>query len=817
MSRPTPTPPLSHPPRIAPLTHPEAGAVGQPHPHESATLHVSGEARYTDDIAELHGTLHAALGLSQQAHARVLALNLDAVRAAPGVVAVFTARDIPGLNDCGPILHDDPILADGLVQYIGQPMFLVVACSHDAARRAARLAVVEYQPLPALLSLQAAKAAQAFVLPPMRLQRGNTQAALDRAAHRLSGNFSVGGQEQFYLEGQIAYAVPQEHRGIHVHSSTQHPTEMQHLIAQALCLSAHDVQVTCRRMGGGFGGKESQSALWACCAALAAMHLQRPVKLRADRDDDMLVTGKRHDFEYDYEVGFDTDGRILGARIEMRLRAGFSADLTGPVATRAICHVDNAYYLPNVDITALCCKTHTQSNTAFRGFGGPQGAIVIENILDSIARQLQQDPLDIRRRNFYGSPSAPLTPSLSRNCPDQIVDESSQHTPYGQVVEDNVIHELVTTLEASSDYQARRQTIRVFNATSPILKKGLALTPVKFGISFNVPHFNQAGALVHLYTDGSVLVNHGGTEMGQGLHTKIAQVVAHELGIPLEQVRTTATDTAKIANTSATAASTGSDLNGKAVQQAAHTLRQRLTAFAAEHYGIAAQDVGFANGQVMAGEHTLPFADLLAQAYRARIQLWADGFYSTPRIHWDAATMTGHPFYYFAYGAAVSEILLDTLTGEWKLLRVDALYDAGHSLNPAVDLGQVEGGFIQGMGWLTSEELHWDAQGRLRTHAPSTYKIPTVSDCPADFRVTLYSQANPAETIHGSKAAGEPPLLLAFSVFFALRDAISNLGHDGIDPPLHAPATPEALLAAITTVRHQIHANTLAPFMTGSE
>lgn len=771
-----------HEPEVAARS---ASEVGTARPHESALLHVLGSAIYTDDIPELHGTLHAALGLSQHAHATISSVDLSAVRAASGVVEVILASDIPGINDCGPILQDDPILASTLVQYIGQPIFIVIANSHDQARRAAHLAVVEYSPLPAILTPQAALAAQSFVLPPLRLTRGEFEAAFAAAPHQVTGQFQVGGQEQFYLEGQVAYAIPGEDRGMLVQCSTQHPSEMQHLVAQALGLQSHHVRVECRRMGGGFGGKESQSAVWATAAAISAARLRRPVKLRADRDDDMLVTGKRHCVDYQYAAACDTDGCLRAVKVEMVLRAGYSADLSGPVATRAICHVDNAYYLSDVDIAAFCAKTNTQSNTAFRGFGGPQGAIAIEMILDDIARDLHLDALTVRKCNLYAQRGA-----SDRNC-----------TPFGQTVDDNVLHELIDQLEVDSDYQARRTATNAFNSTSHIIKRGLALTPVKFGIAFNVNHLNQAGALVHVYVDGSVLVSHGGTEMGQGLTTKVMQIVAHELGVPLAQVRTAATDTSKIANTSATAASTGADLNGKAAQDAARQIRQRLTAFAATHFGIVAEAITFAHNRVQCGSTSITFAELVASAYLARVQLWSDGFYATPDLHWDAASMTGHPFSYFAYGASVSEVQIDTLTGEWKLLRADLLHDAGKSLNPAIDIGQVEGGFIQGMGWLTTEQLCWDSTGKLTTHAPSTYKIPSISDCPEDFRVRLFNNANITDSIHQSKAVGEPPILLAFSVFFALRDAIASVGGHRIHPPLNAPATSEEILRAVHCVQ----------------
>ncbi|MCM2492192.1 xanthine dehydrogenase molybdopterin binding subunit [Burkholderia glumae] len=757
-------------------------------PHESAHLHVSGRASYTDDLPVLAGTLHAALGLSTRAHARIVSADLDAVRATPGVVAVFTAEDIPGVNDCGPVIHDDPVLADGVVQFVGQPVFIVVATSHDVARLAARRAKIDYAELPAILTAQAARAAESYVLPPMKLARGDAAGRAAAAPRRDAGELTLGGQEQFYLEGQVAYAVPKDDDGMHVYCSTQHPSEMQHVVAHLLGVASHNVLVECRRMGGGFGGKESQSALFACCAALAAWKLLCPVKLRADRDDDMIITGKRHDFHYRYDVGYDETGAIDGVSVEMTSRCGFSADLSGPVMTRAVCHFDNAYWLPDVSIAGYCGKTNTQSNTAFRGFGGPQGAFAIETIIDNIARDLGLDPLDVRYRNLYGRDE--------RNV-----------TPYGQTIEDNVLHALLGELEATSGYRARRAAVREFNARSPVLKKGIALTPVKFGIAFNVAHLNQAGALVHIYTDGSILVNHGGTEMGQGLNTKVAQVVAHELGVGFGRVRVTATDTSKVANTSATAASTGSDLNGKAAQDAARQLRERLAAFAAERLGepdapaVAAAEVRFANDQVWIGARAVPFDEVVAQAYLARVQLWSDGFYATPKLHWNQATLQGRPFFYYAYGAACSEVVIDTLTGEMRVLRADVLHDAGASLNPAIDRGQVEGGFIQGMGWLTSEELWWNDGGRLMTHAPSTYKIPTVNDTPPDFRVELFRNRNAEDSIHRSKAVGEPPLLLAFSVFFAIRDAVAAVGDYRVQPPLHAPATGEAILGAVQAVR----------------
>ncbi len=772
----------------APEATPET--VGRALPHESAQLHVTGRAAYADDIPEPIGTLHAALGLSPVAHGRLLGVDVAALRALPGVVAVYTAADIPGENNCGPIVHDDPILPTGTLSYLGQPVFAVIATTRDAARRAAAQAkkFIQIETLTPVLDLRAAHAAQDYVLPPMHLTRsthaGGVAGALAAAPHQLAGSFSLGGQEQFYLEGQISFALPQDDGGLLVHCSTQHPSEMQAMVAHALQLPAHQVQVSCRRMGGGFGGKESQSALFACVAALAARYLNRPVKLRLDRDDDFLITGRRHGFEFDWQAGFDAAGRVLALEVTLLGHAGCSADLSGPVMTRALCHIDNAYWLPEVALHGYLPRTHTQSNTAFRGFGGPQGALVTEIILDDIARHLKLDAFMVRQANWYGT--------TERNI-----------TPYQQEVRDNVIDALTTQLASDARYARRRTDVAAYNASHEVLKKGLALTPIKFGISFNVNHFNQAGALVHVYLDGSVLVNHGGTEMGQGLNTKVAQVVAQELGVPMARVRCSATDTAKVANTSATAASTGSDLNGKAAQDAARQIRERLAAHVATQWGVAPEAVRFSGGLVSgpAGQQ-IAFNELVAQAYVARVQLWSDGFYATPGLHWDRATLTGRPFYYFAYGAALCEVLLDTLTGEWRLLQADLLHDVGRSLNPAIDIGQIEGGFVQGMGWLTSEELVWHPQtGLLLTHAPSTYKIPTANDVPAALTTRLFENANVEDSIHRSKAVGEPPLLMGFAVFLALRDAVAACGPAGCRPALSAPATPEALLRAVTAAQ----------------
>ena len=758
------------------------GGAGEAMAHESASLHVRGEATYTDDLPELRGTLHGAFGLSARAHARVMLLDLEPVRAAPGVVAVLSAADFRARGSPGPGAHGDPVLASEEVEYLGQPLFLVIAATVDQARRAARLGRVEYEDLPAILTIEEALARRSFLIPSVTLERGDWAGALAAAPHRLEGRLTIGGQEQFYLEGQVAYVIPREDGAVTVYSSTQHPGQVQLQVARALGLEAHRVSVECRRMGGGFGGKETQAALPACAAAVAAQRTGRPVKLRYDRDDDFAITGKRHDFVADYRVGFDRSGRILALDVTLASRGGFSPDLSGPVNDRAVLHVDGSYYLPAVRIVSHRLKTHTQSNTAFRGFGGPQGMLVAESVIDEIARALELDPLVVRKANFYG--------------PGRDV------TPYDMLVTDFVADRLVAELEASADYAARREAIRVWNAGSPVVKRGVALTPVKFGISFTATTYNQAGALVHVYTDGSILLNHGGTEMGQGLFTKVAQVVAHELGLDLDRVRVSAADTSKIPNASATAASSGSDLNGKAAQAAARELASRLTRFAAARFDVTPEMVRLAANHVEAGTVRLPFAELVRLAYAARVPLWASGFYQTPKIHYDPKTLKGRPFFYFAYGAAVSEVAIDTLTGETRLLRVDILHDAGRSLNPAIDLGQVEGGFVQGLGWLTSEELVWDRDGRLLTHGPSTYKLPVASDVPADFRVRLWSRGeNTEETIHRSKAVGEPPLMLALSAFLAIKDAVAAVADHRLSPSLSAPATPEEVLRAVDELK----------------
>lgn len=790
--------------------------VGKSITHESAHLHVSGKANYVDDIPEVEGTLYAGLGLAEIANGKIINMDLSAVWQAEGVVSVLTGTELLH-NNCGPVVADEPIIATDTVSFFGQVIFVVVAKTYQQAQQASRLAKVTYEALEPILTIEQAIARQSWILPPVQLTAGDANAKLAVAPYRLQGMAQVGGQEHFYLEGQICYAYPKEEDMLQVLCSTQHPTEMQLLISEAVGYGMHQVSVEVRRMGGGFGGKESQSAQWACITAILSVKLKRPVKLRLDRDTDMIVTGKRHGFAYQWDVGFDEQGMILGLYIQLASNCGSSTDLSGPVNDRAICHVDNGYYLDAVTIDSLRCKTNTVSNTAFRGFGGPQGMFPIEYIMDDIGYALDIDPLIIRQRNFYTAMSEQAGIDFSAENIDEIAPRSK--TPYGTYVKDNILPDLVSKLAEHCDYFTRRETIKSFNEQSPIIKKGLALTPVKFGISFNATLFNQAGALVHIYTDGTILVNHGGTEMGQGLYSKIRQIVAHEFSLDLSKIRLSATDTAKVPNTSATAASSGTDLNGKAAQAACINIRNRLKTFAAELANTKPNQVQFKDGYIYASGQSWQFAEFIKLAYQARIQLWDSGFYKTPDIHWNPVLRYGRPFFYFAYGAAASEVAIDTLTGESKVLRVDILHDVGNSINPAIDIGQIEGGFIQGMGWLTSEELYWVPEGRkqghLFTHAPSTYKIPTATDMPKIFNVNLYGNQNLENTIHRSKAVGEPPFMLALSVFSALREAVSAnittpILQNGIKvkPFLSAPATPEAILQAIVNAKQLVNSQT---------
>ncbi|WP_299613374.1 xanthine dehydrogenase molybdopterin binding subunit [uncultured Tateyamaria sp.] len=778
-------------------------SVAKPLPHDAAHLHVTGAARYVDDTPVPAGALHLAFGVSDVAKGRITSMDLDAVRAAPDVVAVLVADDLPFANDVSPSAHDEPLLSDGTVHYVGQPLVLVVAQTHLAARYAARLGKVEIaEETPVLTIDEALAAGTRFEDGPRIYARGDAAMAMGGAKHRLTGSFEIGGQEHFYLEGQAALALPGEDGDMHVISSTQHPTEMQHKVADAIGKPMHAVRVETRRMGGGFGGKESQGNALAVACAVAARLTGRPCKMRYDRDDDMIITGKRHDFRISYDVGFDDAGRIAALDVRQYARCGWAMDLSLPVADRAMLHADNAYWLPHVRIESHRLRTNTQSATAFRGFGGPQGMLGMERIVDHVAGHLGLDPLAVRVANFYeGGLSVPRAGGAR---PEDFLDtgKRSQTTPYGQVVDDFIGDVLVAQLQQTSDYDARRAAVAAWNEANPVLKRGIALTPVKFGISFTLTHLNQAGALVHVYADGSIHLNHGGTEMGQGLFQKVAQVAASRFGVPLDMVKITATDTAKVPNTSATAASSGSDLNGMAVKAACDTIRDRMAEHLAQLHQVRPDEVVFEDGRVRAGSGDYSFAEVATLVYSARISLSATGFYKTPDIKWDRIKGQGRPFFYFAYGAAVTEVVIDTLTGENRILRTDILHDAGATLNPALDIGQVEGGYVQGVGWLTTEELVWDGKGRLRTHAPSTYKIPACADRPDVFNVALWDGENRTDTIYKSKAVGEPPLMLGISAFLALSDAAAACGPHY--PDLQAPATAEAVLKAVHTARGDV-------------
>jgi xanthine dehydrogenase large subunit len=759
------------------------GGVGRSKKHESADKQVAGEALYVDDRPALRGELHAAVGQSTIAHGNIISMDLSAVKSAQGVVKVITVDDVPGHTDIGPVFPGDPVLALGKVEFVGQPIFAVAATSYELARKAVKLAKVEYETLESVLTVKDALAKKSFVRPPYTMKRGDSQTAINAAAHQLSGEVFIGGQEHMYLEGQISTAVPTEDGGMDIYTSSQHPSEVQKLVAEVLNVPLNKVLVDMRRMGGGFGGKETQAAPWACIAALLANETKRPVKFKLARMDDMVMTGKRHPFENNYTVGFDNEGRIKGINIEVNGNCGYSPDLSDAIVDRAMFHSDNAYFLDQATVTGNRCKLNTVSHTAYRGFGGPQGMMTIEMVMDDIARYLGKDPLAVRKINLYGQGE--------RN-----------ETHYHQTVEYNNLSEIIETLEQSSDYQQRRQAVKAFNAKNNILKKGIALTPVKFGISFTVQHLNQQGALLHVYTDGTIHLSHGGTEMGQGLNTKVAQIVAEVFQVDVDTVASSAARTDKVPNSSPTAASSGTDLNGKAAQAAAKTIKNRLIDFACEKYSVSAEQVSFDNNNVIVGEHTFSFAEFSQIAYMGRVSLSSTGFYKTPKIHYDRATGKGRPFFYYATGAAVTEVLIDTLTGEYKNLRTDILQDVGHSINPAIDIGQIEGAFIQGQGWLTTEELVWNEQGRLLSNNPATYKIPAINDAPEDFRVALVPDApNREHTIYNSKAVGEPPFMLGISVWAALKDAIASVNDYKTNPVLDTPATPERVLFAVEALK----------------
>ncbi len=754
-----------------------AASVGLSLAHESAISHVTGKAKYVDDLDETAGMLHVATGGATVAHGRITRIDLSAVRTAPGVVDVITIEDVPGNPDVSPVYTGDMLFANKEVVFMGQPVFAVAATSLEMAKRATQLAVIEYEELPAILTPAQSLAASAFVLPTREFTMGDAREAIDSAPHRISGEQYIKGQEHFYLEGQICLVMPNEDRGVHVISSSQHPSEVQKLVASVLGVSINDVHAEVRRMGGGFGGKESQAAALACTAAIFAVRTRRTVKYRMPRQDDMVQTGKRHDFWNRYEAGFDKDGLLQGVRMELAGLCGCTADLSEGIVDRAMFHADNAYYYPSVSITGYRCFTNTVSNTAFRGFGGPKGMIAAESMMDDVARAVGKDPLDARLLNLYA--------------------KGRDQTPYGQVIEQHMLHELMTSLCESSGYRQRREEITAFNQTGSHFRKGLALTPVKFGISFTATHLNQAGALLHIYTDGSIHLNHGGTEMGQGLYTKIAQIVATSLGVAYSRIRVSATRTDKVPNTSPTAASSGTDINGMAARDAALTLKTRLREFFANHHGVSVDEVDIASDEIIVAGEVIDFNDGVKLAYMNRVPLSATGFYKTPRIHFDKEKGKGHPFYYFANGAAVSEVIVDCLTGEYRVTQVDILHDVGDSINPAIDIGQIEGGFVQGMGWLTTEELSWNEDGRLISNNPANYKIPTAYDIPEKFTVRLFERPNNEDTIYRSKAVGEPPLMLAISVWCALRDACASFADYKWNPPLDGPATPEKVFYAI--------------------
>ncbi|MGV8862182.1 MAG: xanthine dehydrogenase molybdopterin binding subunit [Pseudomonas sp.] len=750
--------------------------VGRSVKHDSADKHVSGEAVYIDDRLEFPNQLHVYARLSDRAHARIISVDTSPCYAFEGVRIAITHEDIPGLKDIGPLLPGDPLLAIDIVEFVGQPVIAVAARDMETARKAAMAAIIEYEDLEPVLDVAEALRKKHFVFDSHTHQRGDSASALASAPHRLQGNLHIGGQEHFYLETQVSSVMPTEDGGMIVYCSTQNPTEVQKLVAEVLGVSMNKIVVDMRRMGGGFGGKETQAASPACLCAVIAVLTGQPTKMRLPRVEDMLMTGKRHPFYIEYDVGFDDSGRLHGIQLELAGNCGCSPDLSNAIVDRAMFHADNAYYLGDATINGHRCKTNIASNTAYRGFGGPQGMVAIEEVMDTIARHLGKDPLDVRKANYYGK--------TERNI-----------THYYQTVEHNMLEEMTAELEASSQYAERRKSIRAYNAHSPVLKKGLALTPVKFGISFTASFLNQAGALIHIYTDGSIHLNHGGTEMGQGLNIKVAQVVAEVFQVDIDRIQITATNTDKVPNTSPTAASSGSDLNGKAAQNAAEILKQRLVEFAARQYKVSEDQVQFRNGHVRVGEQMLSFESLAQQAWVGQVSLSSTGYYKTPKIYYDRSQARGHPFYYFAYGVACVEVVIDTLTGEYKMLRTDILHDVGASLNPAIDMGQVEGGFIQGMGWLTMEELVWNAKSKLMTNGPASYKIPAVADMPLDLRIKLVeNRKNPEDTVFHSKAVGEPPFMLGIAAWCAIKDAVASLGDYRHQPKIDAPATPERVL-----------------------
>jgi len=763
----------------------ENAFIVEKRPHESGSKHVSGYANYIDDIVEPKGTLYGAIGYSKKAYAIIKKLDLREVWKSEGVVSVVTSADIPGRNDVGAVHDGDPIFTNK-VEYYGQPLFAVAATSTELARKAILKARVTYKTLKPVIDIREALRKKLFVLKGKKIKRGNPSKKISKAKNYLKNSFTLGSQEHFYLEGQIAFVIPQEDNDFKVFSSTQHPSETQQIIAKMLDQKNNTINVEVRRIGGGFGGKETQSFIFAAICTLLSKKTKFPVKLRMDRDDDIIITGKRHDFIADYEIGFNHQGIIEGVKIKLASRCGISPDLSGAINSRALLHIDNAYYLSDISVENYLCKTNTSSSTAFRGFGGNQGMMIIENVVDNVARYLKKDPAEIRKINFYKK-------------------NKKNVTHYGMKIEDNVINEIFIKLIKSSNYKNRRLNIKKFNLKSRYLKKGLAITPVKFGISFTTTHLNQAGALVHIYhTDSSIHVSTGAIEMGQGTYTKIAQLVANEFGLPFNKIKVSSTRTDKVPNTSASAASSTTDLNGAAAINAVNKIKQNLSLFVKKKYKLKIDKVIYKNSMVKFKGKIFSFSSLIKEAYLNRVSLSSSGFYSTPKIHFNNKTFLGRPFLYFAYGAAISEVLIDTLTGENKTLRVDILHDQGRAINPAIEKGQIEGGFVQGAGWLTMEEVKWKSNGQLTTHSPSTYKIPAVNDMPEKFNVKIFKNLNRENVVNKSKTTGEPPLMLAMSVFFAIKDAISSVGNYKIIPQLDAPATPEAILLSIKDLKSRL-------------
>ena len=751
------------------LKQPKDPIIGRSIAHDSAHMHVQGSAAYIDDMNVPEGTLHVAFALSNVAHGKITSIDIKIAEKAQGVHSVLLAKDIKHLN-IGPLIHDEPILAKDEVVFYGQAIAAVLADSHENARKAAALIEFQITELDSIVTVEQAMAKKSFLDEPLVVNTGDADKAITKAKNKLNGRITIGGQEHYYLEGQVALAIPTEDNEMIVHSSTQNPSEVQHLVAHVLGTSHNAIEVVTRRMGGGFGGKETDSSQLACVCALFAQLCCLPVKARLSRRDDILMTGKRHDFVADYDVGYSDDGKIQGIKIDLAARCGYSLDLSKAIVSRALFHADNAYYIPNATFRGFLCKTNTASNTAFRGFGGPQGMLAIENIIEEIASNLGVDALTIRKINFYQK-------------------NTNNVTPYDQVVEDNIINELTSELVEDSNYLTRREKVSKFNKQNKYLKKGIALSPVKFGISFTTPLLNQAGALVNVYKDGSIYINHGGTEMGQGLFIKVAQVVANEFGVEIERVKVSATSTAKVPNTSPTAASSGSDLNGMAAREACLRIKQNMSEFALEHFDLSIGELKFQDSCVLLGKKKITFDDFVSLSYLNRVELFSNGFYKTPKIYFDANKQKGRPFYYYSYGACVSEVLVDCLTGEYKLLAVDILHDVGASLNPAIDMGQIVGGYIQGMGWLCSEELKWNDSGVLLTTGASTYKIPAIGDTPEHFKVKIKPNiSNHENTIHKSKAVGEPPLMLAISTWLAIKNAIYNADNSN-KTGLNAPAS----------------------------